>query len=264
MSIVKYRLKTCFFVSFFKKMKIQTIITNLVLFFFLVSCSGSYEVREEGVYYLNWNEARGNSEFLVEDADKNTFKELNDNLYGKDKNYVFYRGEKIEGAAPNSFKLLEDGYSMDDLRAYYYGDPIKNSTSKEFEIIDSYYSKDFQNVFYETESLNVCSVKGFKFLYSDNSENARERWTTDGCHYYIKSAKVPTKEYENLKIYKGSAGISSDNKYVYYYGRNIYYNQDGERILDTIDIKSFEVIDYIKLRDKFGCINVFLGRKECE
>ncbi|RZS92000.1 DKNYY domain-containing protein [Aquimarina brevivitae] len=245
-------------------MKSQTIIIKLILIFSLFSCSRGYEVREDGVYYLNWNEARGNSEFEVEDADINSFRELKDNLYGKDEHYVFYKGEKIEGANPDSFKLLKNGYSIDNIQAYYYGKPIEKSTSKEFEIIDSYYSKDFQNIFYTTESLNVCSVKNFKFVYNDHSEKAWERWTTDGCNYYIKSAKVPTQEYENLKIYKGSAGISSDSKYVYYYDRNIYYNQDGERILDTIDIKSFEVIDYIDIRDKFGCINVYHGRRKCE
>lgn len=241
----------------------KNIIIISIITLLSISCA-TYDVRDDGVYYIDWNEGRGKGELFMKDADPKTFKPLKNNNYGKDKNLVFYKGNIILGADPTSFKLVKDGYAIDRDRAYYYGDSISNSNSSEFKIIDSYYSKDNKNVYYTTEPLNVCSVKDFNFVYKDNSESDWERWTTDGCHYYIKNYKVPSKDYKNIKLYKGSAGISSDKNYVYYYDRNIYYNKEGDRILDTIDINTFKVTDYINCEDKFGCINVFHGRENCK
>lgn len=243
--------------------KQKNVILILFSLFILSSCT-QYDIREDGVYYSDWNEARGKKERLIKDADPKTFKTLKNDIYAVDKNHVFYKGGIILKADPKTFKLLGNGYAIDKNRAYYYGELIENSTSRGFEIINSYYSKDYKNIFYTTFSLNVCSVKSFKFVYNDNSESDWERWTTDGCNYFIKNYKVPSENYKNLKIYKGSAGISSDDKFVYYLDRNIYYNEEGKRILDTIDLNSFKVKDYLGCEDKFGCINVFHGRKNCE
>lgn len=228
----------------------------------LTGCTG-YEVKDDGVYYKSWNEGNGSSSMLMEDADANTFETLSDHIYGKDKNAVFYRGQKIPGADPNTFKLLEELYAVDKSRAYYAGDSIATSGSEGFEIIDAYYSKDRKNVYYETNPLNVCSVGNFRFVYTDKSEDSWERWTTDGCHYFMKNYKIPSDEYGNIKLFKGSAGIATDSRYVYFLDRNMYYDEDGKRVLDTIDLATFQVSNYIDCKDKYGCINVFHGREDC-
>lgn len=237
-------------------------LTLLILFTLTTSCV-KYNIKDNGVYYIDWNEAKGKEEKLLKNADKNSFESLSNDYYGKDKNYVFYKGNKIAGADPKTFQLIEGGYAIDNNRAYYYGDSIDNSNSRGFEIIDKYYSKDHKNVYYTTNPLNVCSVKNFDFVYKDNSESKWARWTTDGCYYYMKNYKTPSKDYENIKLYKESPGISSDKKHVYYLNRNIYYNNESERILDTVDISSFKVTGYLECEDKFGCINIFYGRKNC-
>ncbi len=242
-------------------MKNILILSTIVL---IVTGCKNYDVRNDGVYYIFWNEAVGKGERLIEDADPKTFETLSNNDYGKDIKCVFYKGNQISGANPNSFELIKGGYAIDDTRAYYYGDSISTSSNKNFEVIDGYYSKDHKNIYYRNNPLNVCSVKDFNFVYNDGSENKWERWASDGCYYYMQNFKVPSEDYENIKLYKGSAGISSDSKYVYYLDRNIYYNEQGERILDTIDIESFKVTDYIDCEDKFSCINVFHGRKYCD
>lgn len=228
----------------------------------LMGCE-SYEIHDGGVYYKNWNEARGTAEKLIEGADANSFTILDNDVYGKDLNKVFYKGKLIPGADPNTFEFIEGAYSKDKSRAYYYGDSIKGSSSKNFRIMDGSYSTDNKDVYLRTEPLNVCSVDDFEFLDVTEDKRFFTDWTTDGCHYFYAQYKIPSDEYDKIKVYPNGSGFATDGKYVYYCSRNLLYNRKGERILDTIDVATFEV-DGIDCKDKYGCINVFHGRKNCD
>lgn len=243
-----------------KKGNIYQISTLLILILLILSCS-PYDIRKDGVYYIEWNTGQGRVERKISNADKNTFKHIK-GRYGKDKNFVFFKRKIIEGADPNTFERLKRGYSIDKYRAYYYGDSITSSSCKQFEIINNYYSKDYRNIYYKNQALNVCSVKNFEFVFHDSIENSYRRWTRDGCNYFINNVKVPSSEYDNLIVYPKSGGISSDSKYVYHFNRNIYYNSIGVKILDTIDINTFEVYGFIKCRDKYGRINLYDEKKQ--
>ncbi len=233
----------------------------LLMVMSLLSCT-HYEIKNDGVYYKSWNESQGKSSYLIPEADQNTFEVLSDKLYGKDKNFVFFEGHEIPGADPLTFKLLEEMYAVDKNRAFLAGDSIANSNSDGFELISDFYSKDKKDVYYGTKPLNVCSIKNFKLVYKD--EMSYYTWSTDGCYYYVNNFKIPSKDYKNVKLFKESAGLAMDSKNVYHLGRNIIFNEKGERILDTIDIASFQVTDYISCNDKFGCINVYHGRDDCD
>ena len=65
-----------------------------------------YEVKNDGVYYINGSERR-----KIEKADRNTFKVIkspNYNLLAKDKNYVYYQGKRIEGINPDSYIITKE------------------------------------------------------------------------------------------------------------------------------------------------------------
>ena len=238
--------------------KLLAILTILNLF----SCNSEYEKRGDKVYYRFWSFGQGGwNERIIQNADLKSFSKIKseDNLYGRDKWNVYYENVIIPGADPKTFKHIKRGYSVDKNRAYYYRDSIANSTPKEFEIIDGYFSKDWKNVFHTDKSLNVCSVKDFTFIYEDE-ESFLGRWSTDGCFYYYNNIKIPSNDYQNIVVFKGSSGIAKDRKHVYIEGRNIYFNEEGKKILDTIDIETFTVIDNIRCKDKFGCINPYHGR----
>ncbi|WP_162985011.1 DKNYY domain-containing protein [Mesonia aquimarina] len=241
-----------------KKILIILILLNLS------SCSSEYEKRENKVYYRFWSFGQGGwNEKVVENADLKSFCQINseDNLYGKDKSNVYYENVIIPGADPNTFKHLKRGYAVDINRAYYYNDSIANSSPKEFEIIDGYFSKDWKNVFYTDKSLDVCSVNDFTFVYKDE-KSFLERWSTDGCYYYFNNYKVPSEDYKNIVLFKGSNGISKDTEFVYYKDqkyilpneRMVLIKEKGIMVKDTIDIKTFTVENYI-CKDKFGRIN---------
>ncbi len=233
-----------------------------LLAIFLWNCTG-YKVEKEGVYYKRFDESRGPSQRLIESADPRSFDVL-DYEYAKDSKHAYYQRNIIPGAEPSSFKPLSRLYAVDKFRAYYAGDSIALSTSKEFIIIDEYFSKDKTNVFYTTKPLNVCSVDNFTIYPNKNKEDIVERWSTDGCFYYFNNYKIPSADYQNIKLFIGSAGFAKDKNWVYYRDRKINYTQEGVQILDTVDVETFTVKDYIDCSDKFGCINVFHGRKNCD
>ncbi|NJB84172.1 DKNYY domain-containing protein [Wenyingzhuangia aestuarii] len=243
-----------------KKKSAFKIFISLIVTLSLTGCS-PYDIRDDGVYFIEWNAAQGKVEKKINRADKNSFKHISGS-YGKDKNFVFFKRKIINGADSNSFKRIKRGYSIDKNRVYYYGDSITNSSSKQFEIIDNYYSKDYKDIYYRNQALNVCSVENFEFVFHDSLENEYRRWTRDGCNYFINSIKVPSSEYDNLNVYPKSGGISSDSKNVYHYNRNICYDSKGIKILDTVDIKTFEVYGFIKCRDKYGNINLYNTMKQ--
>ncbi|MDH7464437.1 DKNYY domain-containing protein [Chitinophagaceae bacterium 26-R-25] len=224
-----------------------------------MSCSRGYKNEGIAVYYEHWNEGSGQHKERI-DVDPWTFKILKFKDYAKDDSSVFYQGEKIIGADAKTFEALDDFYARDKRFGWYGKDTIRNSNGLTFKVINDYYSTDGHDVFYTTYPLAMVDPKNFKFVYG---EGDYECWTTDGKYYYYKNYKVPSDDYENLKIYPKSGGISSDRHWAFYQDHKLNYDIDGKHVVDTIDIKSFKVTGFIECRDKYGCFNVYHGRDKC-
>jgi DKNYY family protein len=226
-------------------MLFKEILHNPIIAFFILTlagCSPGYDNKGDAVYYKYWNEGTGSNADRI-DANPKTFKILDFDKYAKDDRNVFYRGEKIDGADAASFEAIEEFYGRDKNRGYYGMDPVKNSNGKTFEVINAYYSKDGIDVFFTTDPLNMVDVKNFKFIYG---EGDLECWTTDGKFYYYKNFKVPSEDYANLTIYEKSGGISKDRHWVYFLDHKLNYDEAGKRVVDTVDVASFEVTGYIE------------------
>lgn len=223
-------------------------------------CSTGYKNEGDAVYYEHWNEGSGQHKNKI-DADPNTFQILNFETYAKDDKSVFYQGEKIIGADAKTFEALGDFYAKDKNFGWYGKDTIKTSNGEAFKVINAYYSTDGIDVFYTTNPLKMSDPKNFKFVYGEGNYQS---WTTDGKYYYYNNYKVPSDDYENLKIYPESGGISNDRNWAYFLDHKLNYDTDGKWVVDTIDIATFKVTGYIECRDKYGCFNVYHGREKCE
>jgi hypothetical protein len=231
-------------------------IINILLLLTLISCNSEYKIENDNVYFRFWSFGQGGwNEWQIKNADVKSFIKIESesNLYGKDKNNVYYKNLIIHGADPKTFKYIKKGFSVDKNKAFYNKDSIEKSSSKQFKVIDSYFSKDFKNVYYKTKPLNVCSVKNFNFVHKDIKHNW-SRWSTDGCFYYVNEIKVPSNDYENIVVFKESNGFSKDSKYVYYKNKKITYPKEFAKLLDTIDIKTLEYLGNNNFKDKYGCI----------
>ena len=231
----------------------------LSLLFLLWNCVG-YNVKKEGVYYDTFDEARGSGGFFIEEADPKTFETL-EHEYGKDKNAAYYQGRIIPGSDPLTFKVLTRLYAKDMFNGYYAGDSIAGSDGLTFRVIDDYFSSDRKDIFYTTMPLKVCSVVNFKIFENETKESDYERWATDGCSYFFNNYKIPSDDYENIFLFRGSAGFAKDTEWVYYRDLKINFNNEGKRILNAA---SFTIKGHLDCSNKYGCINVLHGRKDCE
>jgi hypothetical protein len=223
----------------------------------LTGCSTGYENDGDAVYYKYWNEGSGSHRDRL-DADPKTFTVLDSKRYAKDKSHAFFDGKIIEGADPATFNSVSEWFAKDKNRGYRSQYPVMSSRGASFRTIDSnWYSTDGVDVFYDTSPLGVCDTKHFRLVFND----ARDLWTTDGCSYYYMSFKVPSDDYRNVAIFENSGGLSKDKNYVYFMNHRLNYDDDGERVVDTIDALSFKVTGFLECRDKWGCINPFHGRE---
>lgn len=228
----------------------------------LTGCDPKYNNEGDAVYYEYWNEANGSHKDKIEEADPKTFRILKFRRYAKDKKNVFYNGGVIAGADVSTFEAIDAYFARDKNTGYYCSDSVKSSDGKTFKRIEDDYSTDGKDVFYRTNPLKVESVKKFRFLYASGGDSWE--WATDDSYYYYESNKVPSDDYANMTVYKNSGGISKDRHWVYFRDHKLNYNDNGKRVVDTIDAASFTVTDYLKCHDKFGCFNAWLERGKCE
>ena len=228
--------------------------------FSFIGCGTGYDNDGHAVYYVYWNEGSGRHKNKL-DANPATFQVLPFDRYAKDDKSVFYEGEKITGADANTFEALDSYYAHDKNYGWYGKDTIQTSRGATFKIINSYYSTDGHDYFYMTYPLKMASPGDFEFVYG---EGDNECWTTDGKFYYYKNYKVPSDDYENLKIYPESGGLSHDRHWAYFLDHKLNYDTDGKWVVDTIDIATFKVTGFIECRDKYGCFNVYHGREKCD
>ena len=225
-----------------------------------LSCSTGYKNEGDVVYYEHWNEGSGQHKNRI-DADPSTFEVLKFDRYAKDDKSVFYQGEKIDGADAKTFEALDEFFARDKNSGWYGKELVKNSKGKTFSVVNSYYSTDGYDYFFTTEPLRTVNPRNFKFVHG---EGDLECWTTDGSFYFYKNYKVPSEDYNNLTIYPESGGISNDKRWAYFTDRKLNYDDEGKWVVDTIDIASFRVTGFIECRDKFGCLNVYHGRVQCQ
>jgi hypothetical protein len=153
-------------------------------------------------------------------------------------------------------------FSKDENNVYYTGSVIDDCIANNFRNLEGAYYTDGEDIFYLNKKLGVSSVNSFKLIHLELKNEAFRgltSWSTDGKHYYHFSEKVPSNDFNNITLYAN--GFAKDTQHVYQGKRNIMYNNEGTKILDTIDIASFKLNSSYKPEDKFGPINVFHGRK---
>ena len=131
----------------------------------------AYEQKNHKIYYR---------EIEVKDADYNSFEEI-DIYYGKDKNYVYYMGEKIDEIDSNTFKNFSFPFYIMDKNGIYYQEnfnkykKIENIDISSFEILDSHYSKDKDTVYCKDIILKEADVKSFKIIENNFTFDAEDK-----------------------------------------------------------------------------------------
>ena len=107
---------------------------------------------------------------INEKVNLENFEEIGGNYYKDDKN-LYYFGEnefkKIEGADPNSFKYDNENYTFiakDKNNVYFEGEKVKGIDVNSAEGINGLWIKDENNVFYEGKKLKGISSDNFSYF----------------------------------------------------------------------------------------------------
>ena len=126
---------------FYKKFsKFVFILT--AIFLFSACDNNNYFTKNNEIYYFTDNDGLREEEFKVQGVDVNTFQVI-DEIYAKDKNYVYRIGKKMEGADPQSFNVLSNkAYSKDKFNVYAWGVKIEGADPESFYLIDSKRAQD--------------------------------------------------------------------------------------------------------------------------
>jgi hypothetical protein len=202
------------------------------------ACTTGYNVSDENVQFVTWNEGHGKVVELMEQADPKAFKELSD-YYGKDKNNVYWRSIIVEGADPATFKIINNHYGVDANHGVVREHVVKSSHGPTFTYLGNNWAKDKRDYFYSDSPLNVCDYASFTIIESSLMETAK-----DNQCYYTYGDKVPVKHFDSLQLLGGS--YAKDRYQVYWLNR----------VLEKADATSFEVGESGHIaRDKQQCFS---------
>ena len=137
---------------------------------------------------------------------KDSFKKLDEN-YSMDNEQVFYNMTPLENADPNTFEILADFYSKDVKQAYFMSWALDNANSSTFQILKESYSHDGKNLYHRSRKLEGADVSTFRVLNS--------RWAKDKNHVYLQGYVNENLDAESFQLLKG--GYVKDDNYVYHF-----------------------------------------------
>lgn len=190
---------------------------------------------DKNIYYFDEDSFK-----KVDKADINSFERIDSTSFFKDKNNVYYEGEKVEGIDTNSIEVISGMLIKDKNNVFYEGQKLKGISSDNFNYFDGGLS-------YET----ILSDKNgiYKFLKNEGDEKALEIIRLDGKELDLKTLERITSVFDSSNYFKDKNGV---------------YFMDGNKFvkINEADKDSFRVT----MRGKYGKDknNVYFEGKKME
>jgi len=201
--------------------------------------------KEDGYYYFD-GQIYFNNESPIFDLDIKTFEVLGEG-FAKDKNFAYYRANRIWFADADTFEYLGYKYSIDSHSVYYDGQIIEGVDPENFDYLNHFCAKDtgVHVIYCEGEVEKSIDYNSFEIL---NQKYVRDKNFV--YVLYVNLKKLDHVDRDSFRVILGPYG--RDKKQLYVNG-NV---AEGE----SVDIDSFELIsekyeDYV--RDKNGIYYVF-------
>ena len=113
---------------------------------------------KNNVYLLQF----GGTDCRIEDADPKTFIVINNFLWTKDKNFVYYKFDKLKDLNSKEFTAIDDDWGKDNKSYYYHNLRLDSLDYKTAEIVSPYYLKDKNYVFFRDTIVKDANPKTFK------------------------------------------------------------------------------------------------------
>ena len=192
--------------------------------------------------------------------------------YFRDKNNVYYENElykmglkKIEGADRNSFEILNSEFSKDKNNVYYYGNKMKGISPDGFEIIGNEFVfknhedlvsiiKDKNNVYYlkgkvGSEKYEIISLNfdgtSFKYSNADYSYKSKSEgyFQDENGVYYFDISKLDKLTPDNIFLKIEGADTSSFVQLMFSYAKDKNKVYSGNQEIKSANSESFKIIE---------------------
>ena len=192
--------------------------------------------------------------------------------YFRDKNNVYYENElykmglkKIEGADRNSFEILNSEFSKDKNNVYYYGNKMKGISPDGFEIIGNEFVfknhedlvsiiKDKNNVYYlkgkaGSEKYEIISLNfdgtSFKYSNADYSYKSKSEgyFQDKNGVYYFDISKLDNLTPDNVFFKIEGADTSSFVQLMFGYAKDKNKVYSGNQEIKSANSESFKIIE---------------------
>ena len=211
---------------------------------------------KNGLYKIDEDEEKNEIKLipLNEKVNLENFEEIGGNYYKDDKN-LYYFGEnefkKIDGSDPNSFEYDNENYTFiakDKNNVYFDGEKVKGIDVKSAEGIDGLWIKDKNSVFYQGKKLEKISSNNFNYFDGGMSydiilvdkNGAYKLMENENQKDKIKIIPLNSKNIDLKTLERIESPMDSSN---YFKDKNGVYFLNGEKFvkINGADIDTFEV-----------------------
>ena len=167
---------------------------------------------DKNIYYFDENDFK-----KLDNADVNSFERIEYTGFFKDKNNVYYDGEKVEGIDMNSIEVINGMCIKDKNSVFYEGKKLRNISPDNFNIFDGGISYD---------KILVDKNGAYKLLENENQKD--------------KIIPLDSKNIDLKTLERIDSPMDSSN---YFKDKNGVYFLNGEKFvkINGADIDSFEV-----------------------
>ena len=169
---------------------------------------------DKNIYYFDEDSFK-----KVDKADINSFERIDSTGFFKDKNNVYYEGEKIEGIDMNSIEVINGMCIKDKNSVFYEGKKLRNISPNNFNIFDGEISYD---------KILVDKNGSYKLMENENQKDK------------IKIIPLNSKNIDLKTLERIESPMDSSN---YFKDKNGVYFLNGEKFvkINGADIDTFEV-----------------------
>lgn len=245
---------------------------TLVLLLSLTQCNkekppgaldrSGYHVRGSKIFFLpNWTSRA----WEIDGVDLATFEfplpKGTDADYARDKQFVYWRGHKVEGVDPKTFEILDSGYAR-DARNVYRNDTLICDDAGHFEMVSGNFVKNSHTVYRLYPATTPISNDPANFR--EISAQDGYSFCADLTHVYVNGNAIPGADPATFRILLG--GYTRDAEQSFYFDKPMpegtkieslelltgAYAKDADRVyhlghvMDGADPATFVVTD-----DKF-------------
>ena len=211
---------------------------------------------KNGLYKIDEDEEKNEIKLipLNEKVNLENFEEIGGNYYKDDKN-LYYFGEnefkKIDGSDPNSFEYDNENYTFiakDKNNVYFDGEKVKGIDVKSAEGVDGLWMKDKNSVFYQGKKLEKISSNNFNYFDGGMSydiilvdkNGSYKLMENENQKDKIKIIPLDSKNIDLKTLERIDSPMDSSN---YFKDKNGVYFLNGEKFvrINGADIDTFEV-----------------------